>query len=300
MNSLRTLLSATDLSAPAHHTVQRAAMLAQQIGAKLELVHALDKNELNELLRLLSEEGKEWQESIRSQARESLSQLADNISGQFGIRAGYHLVEGKVLESIAAQADALNANLLIIGARGTGFMRQQLLGATADRLLRIAQCPVLTVKQLPRKPYQNVLVPIDFSPWSLSALRLAIEVAPKAELTLLHAYEVPFEGRMRIAGEKEETISLYRDKVRQEVDACLHQTAMDAGITKEDWHPVVIHGDTVDRVREQEEEQGADLIVIGRRGLGTEVGVVEEFLIGSTARKILLHARCDVLVGHYR
>jgi nucleotide-binding universal stress UspA family protein len=300
MNSLRTLLSATDLSAPAHHTVQRAAMLAQQNEAKLELVHALEKNELDELLRLLSENGEEWQERIRSQARESLSQLADNISEQFGIRAGCHLVEGKVLESIAAQVDALNANLLIIGARGTGFIREQLLGATADRLLRIAQCPVLTVKQPPRKPYQNVLVPIDFSPWSLSALRLALEVAPKAELTLLHAYEVPFEGRMRIAGEKEETISLYRDKVRQEVDACLHQTAMDAGITKEDWRPVVIHGDTVDRVREQEEEQGADLIVIGRRGLGTEVGVVEEFLIGSTARKILIHARCDVLVGHYQ
>ena len=282
MNSLRTLLSATDLSAPSRYTAHRAAMLAQQNEAKLELVHALEKNELDELLRLLSENGEEWQERIRSQALESLSQLADNISEQFGIRAGCHLVEGKVLESIAAQVDALNANLLIVGARGTGFIREQLLGATADRLLRIAQCPVLTVKQPPRKPYQNVLVPVDFSPWSLSAFRLALEVAPKAELTLLHAYEVPFVGKMRIAGEKEETILLYRDNIRQEVDACLHQAAMDAGIAKEDWHPVVIHGDTVDRVREQEEEQSADLIVIGRRGLGNEVGVVEEFLIGST------------------
>ncbi len=185
--SLHTLLAATDLSAPSRHTAQRAAMLAQQIGAKLELVHVLDKNELNELLRLLSGNGEAWQERIRSQARESLLQFADNISEPLGISVGRHLVEGGVLESIAAQVNALNASLLIVGARGTGFMRDQLLGATAERLQRMTQCPVLTVKQPPRKPYQSVLVPIDFSPWSLNALRLALEVAPEAKLILLHA-----------------------------------------------------------------------------------------------------------------
>lgn len=295
--SLHTLLAATDLSAPSRHTAQRAAMLAQQIGAKLEFVHVLDKRELDELHRLL---GEAWQERIRSQARESLSQFVDNISEPLGISAGRHLVEGKVLESIAAQVDALNASLLIVGARGTGFMRDQLLGTTAERLQRITQCPVLTVKQPPRKTYQSVLVPIDFSPWSLNALRLALEVAPKAELTLLHAYEVPFENKMRNAGEKEETIRSYRDKVRQEADARLHQTAIDAGIATEDWCPVVIHGDAVDRIREQGEEQGADLIVLGKHGLGIGVGVAEEFLLGSNTRQILIHARCDVLVAPYR
>jgi nucleotide-binding universal stress UspA family protein len=299
-NSLRTLLSATDLSEPSRHTAERAAMLAQQIGAKLELVHTLDKNELNELLRLLSEKGEELQERIRSQARESLSQLASNINEQFGIRAGCHLVEGKVLETIAAQVDALNANLLIVGARGTGFIRDQLLGATAERLQRITQCPVLTVKQPPRKPYQSVIVPMDFSPWSLSALRLALEIAPKSELILLHAYEVPFEAKMRKAGEKEEAIRSYRNKVHEEADARLHQTVVDAGITTENWRSIVIHGNAVDRIREQEEEQGADLIVLGKHGLGVGFGVAEEFLLGSNTRQILIHARCDVLVAPYR
>jgi nucleotide-binding universal stress UspA family protein len=299
-NNLRTLLVATDLSAPSHHTARRAAMLARQIGANLELVNVLNKNELTELLRLLGEKGKSWQERIQSQAQVSLTQLADNISEKFGINVGRHLVEGKALESIAAQVGVLNANLLIVGAHGTGFMRDQLLGATAERLQRITQCPVLTVKQPPRKPYQSVIVPMDFSPWSLSALHLALEVAPKAKLTLLHAYEVPFEGKMRIAGEKEETIRNYRDKVRQEGDAHLHQTVMDAGIATENWRPVVIHGDAKDRIREQEEEQGADLIVLGKLGLGVGVGVAEEFLLGSNARQILIHARCDVLVAPYR
>jgi nucleotide-binding universal stress UspA family protein len=295
-----TLLASTDLSAPSRHTVQRAAMLAQQIGAKLELVHVLDKNELNELLRLLGEKGKLWQERIQSQARESLSQLADDISKPLGINIEHHLLEGEVLESISSQVDALKVSLLVVGAHGTGFMRQQLLGATAERLQRMSRCPVLTVKQPPRTTYRNVIVPIDFSPWSLSALSLALEIAPKAELTLLHAYEAPFESRMRIAGEEETEIKRYRDKVRQETDIRLRQIATDAGIATKDWRPVIIHGDAVDRILEQEVEQGADLIVLGKHGLGVGVGVAEEFILGSNTRQILIRAQCDVLVAPYR
>ena len=44
--SLPILLAATDISALSRFTAQRAAMLAEQIGAKLEFVHALDKESL--------------------------------------------------------------------------------------------------------------------------------------------------------------------------------------------------------------------------------------------------------------
>jgi nucleotide-binding universal stress UspA family protein len=292
--SLPVLLAATDISAPSRFTAQRAAMLAEQIGAKLEFVHVLDKRELDELQRLLGEDGEVLTERIRSQTRELLAQLADDVSEPLGVSAGCHLVEGEVLESITAQVDALNASLLIVGAHGTGFVRQQLLGATAERLLRMIQCPVLTVKQSPLKKYQNVLVPIDFTPWSHGAIRLALTVAPQAKLTLLHAYEVPFEGQMRIAGENEESIRCYRDKIRQEVGARLDQTMIDTGITKANWHPLVIHGNAVQRILEQEEEQGADLVVLGKHGHG----MVEELLLGSNTRKILTHAQCDVLIAN--
>ncbi len=92
--SLHTLLAATDLSAPSRHTAQRAAMLAQQIGAKLEFVHVLDKRELDELQRLLGEDGEVLKERIRSQTRELLAQLANDVGEPLGVSAGCHLVEG--------------------------------------------------------------------------------------------------------------------------------------------------------------------------------------------------------------
>ena len=285
-----TLLAATDLSPSSRYTTQRAVMLAQQIGAQLELVHVIEKRELEELQRLL---GETLKENIRSQTKELLEKLANDIGEPSGVSAGCHVVEGEVLESITEQADLLSADLLIIGARGASLTLQQLLGATAERLLRVSRCPVLTVKQPPLKTYQSVLVPIDFSPWSIGAIHLAQTVAPQAKLTLLHAYEVPFEAQMHIAGEKKGEIQHYRDKVCQDANTRLNQTAKDAGLTA-DWHPLAVHGNAVQKILEQEDEQGVDLIIIGRHGLG----MVEELFLGSNARQLLIHAKCDVLIAN--
>ena len=285
-----TLLAATDLSPSSRNTVQRAAILAQQISAQLELVHVIEKRELEELQRLL---GETLKENIQSQTRKLLKELANDIDESLGITARCHLVEGEVLESITKQADLLSADLLVIGVRGASLTLQQLLGATAERLLRLVQCPVLTVKNPPMGTYQTVLVPIDFSPWSVGAINLAQTVAPQSKLTLLHANDVPFEAQMRIAGEKKKEIQNYRDKVCQDAKIRLNQVAKDAGITA-DWRSLVVNGNAVQKILEQENEQGSDLIIIGRHGLG----VVEELLLGSNARQILIHAKCDVLVAN--
>lgn len=289
--SLHTLLTATDLSKQSSITAKRAAMLAQQIEAQLEFVHVLNSRELEELHRLLGEEGDTFERKIRSQSKELLDKLVDSVCKPLGLNAGRHLVEGEVLACITNQADILNADLLIIGAQGSDFILRQLLGTTSERLLRKIQCPVLTVKQSPQKIYQNVLVPIDFSSFSSGAIHLAQLVASQAEFTLLHAYEIPFEAQMHIAGKNKGEIHNYRNKIFEEANTNLRQIANDAGITGS-WHPLVIHGNTIQRILEEEEKQIFDLIVLGRRSHG----IAEDFLLGSNARQILIHARCDVLI----
>ena len=53
MKRLHTLLAATDLSAPSRHAAQRAAMLAHETGARLELIHVMESSALSELQQLL-------------------------------------------------------------------------------------------------------------------------------------------------------------------------------------------------------------------------------------------------------
>ena len=136
-------------------------------------------------------------------------------------------------------------------------------------------------------------MPVDFSPWSQGAIRLALAVAPQAELILLHADEVAFEGKLRFSGVAEEVIRRRRETTRREALARLQQAAADAGIAAANWRPVVIHGDAASRILEQEEEQGADLIVLGKHG----VGMTEKFLLGSVTKHVLAQARSDVLVA---
>jgi len=110
--------------------------------------------------------------------------------------------------------------------------------------------PILVVKQVPREAYQSVLVPVDFSPWSQGAIRLALAVAPQAELILLHAYEEPFEGKLRFAGVEEESIRRHRETTRREALARLQQAAIAAS----NWRHVVIYGDAATCILEQAEE----------------------------------------------
>ena len=292
MNTVLSPLAATDLSAPARHAAQRAAMLARQTGGQLELVHVLEISALTELKRLFDQSGDAMQERVRQQASEALAQMASEFSATEPLEVGYHLVEGAVLAAISDQADRLGANLVVVGSRGAGFMRHWLLGATAERLLRITRHPILVVKVAPHQAYGRVLVPVDFSAWSLRAIELARCISPQAQILLLHACELPFEGKMRFAGVEEDVIRQHRETIHREAMARLHEIATDAGLADAQWRPLVAFGNPPDYILEQEEEQGADLIVMGKHGMG----MTEELLLGSVTKHVLGQAHSDVLV----
>ena len=192
----------------------------------------------------------------------------------------------------------LNANILVLGERGVGgFVRQLLLGTTTERLIasELVSDPYCKKRSHHEKAYQSVIVPVDFSPWSIRAIQLARAIAPKAKLTLLHAYEVPFEYKMRIAWEKENVIRRYRDTARQEAETRLQKAADEAGIFATGCNFIVVRGNATHHILEQEEEQGADLIVLGKHGLG----MVEELLLGSCTKQIATQSLCDVLVANH-
>ena len=296
MTSLHTLLAATDLSAPSRHAAQRAALLAKQAGARLELVHLLETSALDELRRLFGADGDALQARIRADADDSLSQLATDVGQGAGIDVSSKVLEGTVLDATIAHAQSLAADLLVLGARGAGFMRHWLLGATAERLLRKTQRPMLVVKQAPHETYRSVLIAVDFSPWSAGAIRLALAVAPRARLALLHASEMPFEGKMRFAGVDDAVILRHRETARCDALGRLQHIAAEAGLTADCWRPLALHGDAATRVLEQEEELGADLVVVCKQGGDS----AEALLLGSVTKHVLARSRCDVLVARAR
>lgn len=292
MTPLKNILVATDFSSPSRHAADRAAQLALDAGARLRLVHVLSGSALSRLQQVLGLD-RPVEQPLIDEAKHTLDTLASELTLTRGVRVEASLVRGAVLEDIGREAEAMDADLVVLGARGAGFMRRLALGSTAERLLRKTRRPMLVVRQKPHEPYRRVLVPVDFSAGAARSLDLARRVAPGAHLVLVHACEVPFEGKLRFAGVDAPMIERYRMQAQQ---AALHQLrvlAAGAGLQAADWTPFVLHAEASLCIVEQEQEQDCDLIVIGKHGQH----MTEELLLGSVTTHVLAESTGDVLVS---
>lgn len=293
MAGLNHLLAATDLSAPARHAADRAALVAKECGASLDLVHVANFSTLEQLRQLVTDVPAELERQILDTAWAELRDLAAAILGHHGVSAEVSVATGPLLAELAGKADALSADLIVLGARGASFMRHILLGSTAERMVSRTTRPLLVVKQAAHEPYRTALVPVDFSAYSLRALKSVRAMAPGANIVLLHSFEVPFEGKLQFAGIDDDTIYRYRIAARQAALEKLQALRDSAGLRKDEATLIVLHGDPSQHIIEQEQERDCDLIVMGKHG----ESMVEDLLLGSVTRHVLTESQGDVLVS---
>ncbi|NMG69782.1 universal stress protein [Parazoarcus communis] len=292
MNAVRTVLAATDLSSHARHAVGRAAMLAAEMGARMSLMHVVAGGGLDALRHLFAGGTSDVGERLLDEVRGEVRELADELGERHHLTMDIQLIVGAVLTELGGHADAIDADLLVLGARGASPLREWMLGSTTERMLRKTYRPMLVVKQIPHETYRRVLVPVDFSPRSIESLRFARQVAPQADLILLHAFEVPFEGKLRYAGVDDNALSSLRVTAKREAVEHMNTLIEHAGLSDAPVRRIVMHGDAPSIILNQEQEQDCDLIVIGKRG----AGLIEEVLLGSVTKHILAQSSADVLV----
>ncbi|MFT3664808.1 universal stress protein [Piscinibacter sp.] len=295
MSRLGPLLAATDFSAPARLAVERAARLAHEAEAPLTLLHVLPGEPLAQLRNWLGADSAP-ERQMAQQAQAELQGLAAEVAAASRAEVDARCAGGVAIDEILRAADALDAALIVTGARGSGFLRRLVLGTTAERLMRRSARPLLVVRQPPREAYRRALVALDFSPWSARALALARRVAPQARLVLLSAYQVPFEEKLHFAGVDAPTIDLYRGHARAEATQRLHALAAEAGLAPSQWEPRIVEGDASLRIVESEQALACDLTVLGKHGLSAGV----ELLLGSVTRHVLAEGGADVLVSTAR
>ena len=105
--------------------------------------------------------------------------------------------KGNVVRQILAQAKTSRADLVVIGSHGSGGVHRLVLGSVAEQVLRLATCPVLTVRsgvRLARRsgsPFVTILCPTDFSAAATNAVAYARRLTQEADatLTLMNAVE---------------------------------------------------------------------------------------------------------------
>lgn len=292
MNALKSIITATDLSAPSRHAVHRSARLAHSAGARLTLLHTLADTALDDLRRWVTDG--DTAAAVATNARACLHALASDVRERHMIEVDDRLALGHPVDQVIRCAEDIHADLIVTGTRGTGLFRGVVVGSTAERIAARAKQPVLMVRQSAEASYRRVLVPVDFSSWGLHAIELADQLAPQAMLVVMHAVELPFEGRMRLAGVSDASIQRHIDSARQEAMHKLRELVASAGLAPDRVRLVAPSGvDPWMQIARQEQAHDCDLIVIGRQGRHA----LDELLLGSTTRMVIAECSSDVLVS---
>jgi len=141
----------------------------------------------------------------------------------------------------------------------------------------------------------EMLVPVDFSPCSVNALRVAIGMAaPEGDLTLLHVIDQQFIEDAVAAGLGSSEDIRNRLKEQAEVSFGAMLEGIDAG--QVDIEKMIVVGLPFIEILKIARDLDLPMIIMGVRGRSTPP---EEVLFGSTAEKVLRGSRVPVLCVPY-
>jgi nucleotide-binding universal stress UspA family protein len=144
--NVNTILVPTDFSADAEKALSTATELAKLFGARIVVLHAYHVDiPVVSLMVGGYALPPGFYEELRSQATAQVEKLAKEAAAD-GIEATGFALQELAAVAIAAQAESLPADLIVMGTRGLTGLKHVVLGSVAERVVRTAPCPVLTVK----------------------------------------------------------------------------------------------------------------------------------------------------------
>jgi nucleotide-binding universal stress UspA family protein len=281
------ILLATDGSEDAELAATTAVGLARNTASELHVVHTwrpVPSVHFDALIR----------QEMEREAQGILDEQVKKIEGLGGSVAQARLSEGGASEEIVALAEEIGDGLIAMGSRGRGRIRRLLMGSVSDAVVRHAHCPVLVVRWKPVVFPAKILLATDGSGEAELASRTAADLAQRtgSELHLVHVGSLVTHG----AGSGVQVGPLpgvHQDELDRQAEGLLEaevERMKSSGIEVAEAH--LRRGRADEEVIVLAEETGADLIVVGSKGLGG----VRRALMGSVSDSVVRHAHCPVMV----
>jgi nucleotide-binding universal stress UspA family protein len=143
MMKVKTILVPTDFSEHAERSYAQAIEFAKVFGARIHLLHVYDIPDLASTYEIAFPDRIDT--GIRKAARRKLESLRERATGE-GIEVATHLAFGAPERVITQHAKDEHVDLIVMGTRGLGAVKQLLLGSVAERTIRAAACSVLVVQ----------------------------------------------------------------------------------------------------------------------------------------------------------
>ena len=141
---LKRILVPVDFSASSERALDYAHGLARKFDAALHLVHVCETpSVMTPALDAYAIAYADWTQRLGEEADKQLKKLT---AGLADVSVTTEVLFGRPAVAVAGAADAIGADLIVMGTHGHGPVMHALMGNVAERVVRTASCPVLTVR----------------------------------------------------------------------------------------------------------------------------------------------------------
>lgn len=295
MLAIKKILFPTDFSECAEHAFSHAAELAALFDAEVHVFHTRIRplSYYPALKHLLDEAEKiedqkhvphdiHSEKAMRAPLGDQIIVISEEKTGQ------------SAYEEIIAYSRDHDIDLIVMGTHGRKGPRRLFIGSTSERVVRLASCPVLTLRpdagMLDPAGLKNILVPVDFSEFSYDAIQYASELARtwEAEVTLVNVIE---EAILPTVYGVEPVSVVPVDHLIGESEKALDELKYKFFDADSTVNTRVLVGHAAITIADYAREASSDLIVIPTHGLTG----LKRFLMGSVAEHVVRNAHCAVL-----
>jgi len=289
------ILCPTDFSDISRHALDHAIVIGRWYGSQITAVHVGNPRIVLGPVAAVPPAAGEMlpdepnRHRLEQQVREWLAPAA-----AAGLQTHVIVDEGNPARCILEHARTSSIDLIVIGTHGQSGFERLVLGSVAEKVLRKAPCPVMTVPPhasgASRPPFAHVLCAIDFSESSIAALQFAFSLAQESNgrVTLLHVFEWPSdEASARRVLEASEFHRQWQTEKRLQLEGLIPANVRN-------WcapESKLAFGRAYQEILNLAASEQVDVIVMGVRGRNP----IDLMLFGSTTNHVVRQAACPVL-----
>jgi nucleotide-binding universal stress UspA family protein len=296
MATIKKILFPTDFSDCANQAMNHAIFLAEQYGAALHLLHAVVLHaDLEDALQRFPEAEDVYARVEKMAQGRAAELLAPHRSEALVVKEVQRRGVAAA-EVILEYAEEEGVDLIVLGTHGRRGLGHLFLGSVAEEVVRLARCPVLTLRQQedprPVEKVKKILVPVDFSDHAAHALDVAAELATRYDghLELLHVVQPPAYPELYYPGQGTSTslmdIPLLQARTHEALVDLIREKGLEGKAKAK-----VIEGYPGTEIPRYAKEAQADLLVLSTQGLTG----LKHLVLGSVAEKVVRLCECPVL-----
>lgn len=147
--SFKRFLMPLDFSEHSDAALCTAHQLATDFGASLQLLHVVEPLHSMGISNYGHEIGAQWETSQKEAAEEIMKKACEDLGTEAEVHT-FRTVIGKPADAIPIVAEEYDGDLIVIPSHGRTGLKRFLMGSVAEKVVRHALCPVLTLKPFGR------------------------------------------------------------------------------------------------------------------------------------------------------